>query len=145
MRRTDLLLGILCVLVLWNILDQRGVIKGLDFAPDPTPWLLWVNTNHYGTQGTSEWEIEETFHSKNECRARVIAGLRYYKERSAIDEAFPEISSLAEKKFQTTVVARNGLMTTSVWDEKKKTWQLAFSTRNYCFPNGTDPRPKFKE
>src|SRR6266545_384133 len=81
--RTDLLLGILCILVLWNILQERGLIKSLDFAPDSTPWLLWVNTNYYGTKGTSEWEIEETFHSKHECRARMIAGLRYYDARSA--------------------------------------------------------------
>ncbi len=143
--RTDLLLGILCILVLWNILQERGLIKSLDFAPDSTPWLLWVNTNYYGTKGTSEWEIEETFHSKHECRARMIAGLRYYDARSATLEALPGRSSLSEKKFQTKVVARTGHIMTSVWDEKKKTWEPVYSSQNQCLPNGTDPRPKIKD
>jgi hypothetical protein len=33
MNRTDLLLGILCLLIIWNILEERGVFKTFEFTP----------------------------------------------------------------------------------------------------------------
>ena len=41
MSRTDVLLGLLCLLILWNILDQRGVFGRLDLTATGSPWLLW--------------------------------------------------------------------------------------------------------
>jgi hypothetical protein len=140
MSRTDVLLGLLCLLVLWNILDQRGVFGHLNPIATGSPWLLWVETNYFSGRGKPEWEIEDTFDSKPQCLARVTFGLRRLAGRVAIEEAFPETSGLGDNYYQTTVIARNGFVTTKVWDEKKKSWELAFNHTYRCLPAGTDPR-----
>ena len=144
MSRTDLLLGLLCLLVLWNILDQRGVFGRPDLIATTSPWVLWVETYHFSGQGEREWEIEDTFDSKQQCLARVTFGLRRLAGRAAIEEAFPGTTSVSGGKYQTQVTAQRGLVTSRVWDEKKKSWELAFTNTYRCLPAGTDPRPREK-
>jgi hypothetical protein len=139
MRRSDLLIGLLFLLVLWNILDQRGVFGRLDLIATESPWLLWVETYHFSGRGEPEWEIEDTFDSKQQCLARVTFGLRMLAGRGAIEEASPETSG-SGGKYQTKVIARKGFVTTQRWDEKKKSWEPAFTHTYRCLPAGTDPR-----
>jgi hypothetical protein len=73
----------------------------------------------------------------------MIAGLRYFAARSAILESMDD--SLSDTKWKADVTRRVGQVMNRVWDEKKKNWELAFSTRYHCLPNGHDPRPKSGE
>jgi hypothetical protein len=143
MSRTDVLLGLLCLLVLWSILDQRGVFGRFDLITTEKPWLLWVETYYFSGRQEPGWEIEDTFDSKQQCLARVTFGLRMLAGRAAVQEASPETSGLGGK-YQTEVIARKGFVTSKVWDEKKKSWEPAFTNTYRCLPAGTDPRSTTK-
>ena len=144
MNKTNILLVLLCVLVLWNILDQRGIFERFHVTPDYTPWLLWVNTYYYTRQGISEWEVEDTFDSKQECLARLRSGLRMIAMRSAIRES--SMQDLSPKDWsRTRVNVRGRVVLGDSWDEKQKRWENVYSMKQQCLPNGTDPRPKVKE
>ena len=150
MRISNLLLFLLCVLVLWNILDQRGMLS-FDLTADDTPWLLWVNTTYLSPrrEKDSEWEIEDTFQSKKECMSWMRSDLRSSAARSASREAMLESLSPQDRSPQdrtrTKVIARIGFVSVEAWDEKEKRWELSSSRQYWCLPAGTDPRPKGKE